>query len=255
VLEACSPPSPKGRAEREQKERRKGEMKTFKFRNWKAVLALCIVVPVSLFLAFQLRSMPRSESITVSETITADTVSWNMSRPTFNSYSVDINYSARNFCKDTDAFAALNINVLKYYEDDPDYPSWGNDYVKLRVTAEANTSNGFIYSMAINSSRTEADALLKIALDPRDMHFENLVYSDKRLWTAPDDREAHLDAYGVGKPANCSLSILAYWIFIDENINHEITDHKLTVTHETTYYNGTAYRKMIIPIELECLKP
>lgn len=72
-----------------------------------------------------------------------------------------------------------------------------------------------------------------------------------QMWKVCDfgtsECEACFGASGQSKPTDCLLKITAYWIFVDENDR----DHPITITLETTYFDGTSHRKALIPIRLK----
>ncbi len=59
--------------------------------------------------------------------------------------------------------------------------------------------------------------------------------------------ESYIEVLGVGQPDYCQLEIVSYWVFLDENS----VDHEMTIALEVTYFNGTAYRKAVLPVQLE----
>lgn len=210
---------------------------------WASVALLSIIVPVGLLATFRLTGVIKEPP--KPETVTVEAVSWNMSRPTG---TLLIDMWVENFYKDLAASVNLRVHVAKYYENDPFYPAESNDYVKLWINADMNVTSGFVYSMIIGFSRTETDALLKIYEASDSRRLENLEETDTRL-LGTDKREAHFDAYSFNQPKNSFLGITVAWVFLDRNN----TEHEITVTLEATYYTGSAYQKVVIPMRLEAL--
>jgi hypothetical protein len=66
-----------------------------------------------------------------------------------------------------------------------------------------------------------------------------------------ENREAYIWATRLDQPASCSLEIVISWHFLDIDQNDE--DHYVTVTLETIYYNGSAYKRIAIPIKVNML--
>lgn len=216
------------------------------FRNWKTALILSIIIPTSIFTTFRLTGTLHGPA-TIAETITAETVQWNMSRPLSN-YEL-INQSVKNSYANSGISLNFDIKVLEYYENDIDFPAWGNDYVKLRISVEANASNGFIYSVKVIFSSTETDATLTIYVASDSWIVKNLENKRTRLYGS-HEYEAYVEAYSQNRPYTCSLSFLAAWIFLDENT----TTHQIRLTLETIHYNETVYEKIVTPMKLEVLK-
>ena len=215
-------------------------------RSWKTVFVLSIILPAGLFTTFRLTGTLQGP-ITITETITAETVTWNMSRPISN-YEL-INQSVKNSYENSGISLNFDIKVLEYYENDIDFPAWGNDYVKLRVSVEADASKGFIYSAKVIFSSTETDAVLVIYEASDSWIVKNLENKRTRLYGSYE-YEAYVEAYGQNRPYTCSLSFLAAWIFLDENT----TTHEIRLTLETIHYNETVYEKIVTPMKLEVLK-
>ena len=213
------------------------------FPKWASLALLSVIVPVSLLVTFRLTGVlpePRTP-----ETITVETVSWNMSRP---ADIVTIDEWVKNSYTENLASIDLSIHVQEYYEDDPDFPAWGDDYVKLRVVGDINISDGYVHSLVIRFPKTDSHTTLYIERHPEAIRLDNLKLERIR-GSATDKKEAYLETTSLNQPKNCSLKILSYWVLQDRNnLNHWIT-----VTFEATYYNGTTWKKIEIPIQLGVL--
>lgn len=183
--------------------------------------------------------------ITVSEKISTASVSWNMIKPTTD---FDINDTVKN------VYVSYNISInfearpSKYYENDPDGPAWGNDYVKLRAVGVVNVSAGFVCSLAVRFSRTNSGSTVAIFQASSSRQFENLQYAKASLGGSSGS-EAFLEAVAVGEPKHCFLSIQAAWILADSNDSVE----ELSLALDTTYCDGNGYRMITVPIDLTVL--
>jgi len=59
-----------------------------------------------------------------------------------------INERTENSKTDGRGSVGLGVHIEEYYENAIDHPSYGNDYVKLRVSANANTrKNPFLHGI------------------------------------------------------------------------------------------------------------
>lgn len=212
--------------------------------NWKALALLSIVIPIGSLAALRLTGV--LEGPPTVETITVEAVSWNMSRP---SRITTIDEWTKNFYTDGKASVGLGVHIQEYIENMLDWPSDGDDdIVSLRIVATANLSQGFIYSVIINFSRTDTLADIVFQQTPSSMELQNLEIRKIRDLGA-STREAYFETAALNQPKNATLSIIAYLIFLDANN----ADHWVTVNLETTYFNGTAYQKVIMPIKLGVL--
>lgn len=212
--------------------------------KWISLTILAILIPTSLLTAFKLTGII-PEPTTIAETVTTETITWNMNRPSVHT-AVD-QWSENSFSGDA-ASVCLIVHIYEYSENEQGPPSWGNDYVKLGIAVTANVDNGFVHSVTARLSEIDSQAFMDIDENPSSMQLSDLAINT--IWDVGTIKdEAYAKAFGVNHPYNCSLSIVARWIFVDENS----VSHSITVTSEVTYFNGTAYRKVVIPIMLEVL--
>lgn len=121
-------------------------------RKWLPITILAVVIPIGLLTAFKLTGII-PEPPTIAETILCDPVAWNMTRPTKQLIppGVTIIRWINNTYKNVqdEAYINFSIMVIKYYENDPGAPAYGNDYVKLRIVATANSRRGVNYHRSI----------------------------------------------------------------------------------------------------------
>jgi hypothetical protein len=211
----------------------------------KAIFLFSIVVPISLLVTFRLTGVLR-EPPTISQSITVDIVSWNTSRPT---KYVDLDEKVENSYIDDIISTNLTVSVVGYSENQLGFPSWGGDFVKLDIIATVDTSIGFIHLINIRFSRTDVYAFLNIVDDPDAIELENLA--KKQLKDGTWSNEGQFIASPVNETNWCSLRIAVFWVLFDEND----TNHLETIMLETTYFDGTAFRKINVPTQLEVLVP
>jgi hypothetical protein len=219
-------------------------MRRLSNRAWFSLALLFVIVPVGSLTTFRLTGTLKEPQ--KPETTSLEAVSWNMSRPT---RTVTVNEWTRIFYTDGKASVGLGVNVVGYRENWGDWPSDGDDdIVDLRIIATANISDGFIYSMVVKFSRTDILADVVFQQTPSFMDLRNLEIRKIRDLGAYN-REAYFETAAPTQPKNATLSIIAYLVFLDGNN----TDHWTTVNLEATYFNGTTYRKMVMPIRLGVL--
>ena len=212
----------------------------FDVRSWKVALFLVVIVPVGLLATFRLTGVLH-EPLTP-ETITVDAVSWNMNRP---AEYVILNEIVRNSYVDGAASANLSFIAWTYCEDELSYPYYNKDHIKSGIIATVNVSEGFVYSVIVRFSMSDVYAFLDIIEDPDFVKLDNLV--KKEISNNINSCEALLKTVAVNEASYCSLEIWVFWIFLDQNS----ADHLVTVDLEVTYFNGSVYKRVIVPIMLE----
>ncbi len=185
------------------------------------------------------------EPLTINEITTTDTVIWNMTRP---SMMTRVYENLSNSYADENIKTSSQFEILEYVENGLDFPSWGNDYLRLRIRVRANVSDGFIYKMRIEFSETEPDANLRIYDDFRTIELDGCKQTSVQI-LGDQGRVAHFEAYGVDQPRNCSMGILVAWIFLDDNK----AGHGIMATLETICFNGTVYKQVNIPISSDVI--
>ena len=218
-------------------------------RKWLSLTVLAIIIPISVLTTFKLTGII-PEPPTIAKTIEAETITWNMTRPsevkTFHDLAVE------NFYSDTIASISLGVHVDHYLENSED---WG-DSLWVTINSTMQVQKGFIYSVCIRFSQTDENAFLSIhTLVPLgssdrlkypklyNLEMQNLVSFGSI------GQEACASAVGVNQPKNSSLEVVVSWHFLDPNN----ISHWITASLETVYFNGTAYRKVIMPIQLGVL--
>ncbi len=217
-------------------------------RKWLSLAVLAIIIPISVLTTFKLTGIIPEPPNT--ETIEVDTVSWNMTRPSSTASFHGV--TVENFYGDDIVPISLGVHVNTYFENDE---CWG-DSLWVTVNGTIQVQRGFIHSMCIRFSQTDENAFLSIhTLVPLgssdrlkypklyNLEMQNLVSFGSI------GQEACASAVGVNQPKNSSLEVVVSWHFLDPNN----ISHWITASLETVYFNGTAYRKVIMPIRLEVI--
>lgn len=209
-------------------------------RHFAAMALLSIMLPVGLLVSFRMVGIIHEPQTL--ETIPVQPTYWSINRP------VDIatidNWVGNNYA-DNIISINMNIHIVGYRENWPDFPSYGGDAVDLRIVVTASVSSGFICSFVVRFLEMDSSEIVYIDSTPRSMSLINLQKGLVR-WSGSLESEAFFEAKGLNQPRNASLSIISYWVFLDQNN----LDHMMTVTLEATYFDGAAYKKAIIPIKL-----
>lgn len=193
-----------------------------------------------------LREPLTPETVTISETITRETVTWETERP---SYHTDIH----SIIESTYTDGKISI-TYSLWIDDYATKTWrfgGADYLDIVVNVTASATDGFVEDVLItfHENYTGSEAyLFEIQAWSRGYYatIENLSIADYTHHTR-DYVKAFINLAGVNKPTTVHFSAPVSWI-LRSAWNHS---HQLKVTSELTYYNGTAYKRVILPITLD----
>jgi hypothetical protein len=80
------------------------------------------------------------------------------------------------------------------------------------------------------------------------MELHNLEIRRVQDWRAYE-RETYFETVTRSQPKDVFLSIIVYWVFLDQNN----TSHSVTANLEITYFDGIDYQKLTLPITLGVL--
>jgi len=208
----------------------------------KAILILSVVLLVSLLVTFRLTGI--LEEPPIPEFRMGDTVVWSAKK--FQSTRT-LSEPVESFYQDDAVSINFTIVIGTYHVGDLEWNY--NDWVNLKIVATANTSFGFIHSMDINFSRTDDYSSFNPLNDPDEIETYGVS-----IWRhdsfATSTTEAHVMAKADDQTSYAYLSINADWVFLNKD-----SDNSITITLETTVFNGTSYIRPIMPIQLEVKAP
>jgi hypothetical protein len=203
----------------------------------KALFVLSIVAPIGLLATFRLTNLSPQQRL-YPQTVTAQEVVWNISRPTIET---DIAEEVVNSYSDNIAIVSFNVFVVEY--ETSYLLGWSPDShgLVLILTGTANVSEGFIHSIIIRFSKLDSDSDVDIADDPDAIVTNNVELGRVFDWQ-PD---SYVEGYGVSQPGYCKLMINSRWAFFD---NERISEHHVSINLEVTYSDGTGYQRVIVPV-------
>jgi hypothetical protein len=205
-------------------------------RKWIAITLAAVIVPISLLTTLKLTGII-SEAITP-ETFMVEAKTWNGER---GLVVTAFNEKIANSYSDDLASINFEVTVGTYVVGDS---TWNYlDYLNMHISASANTSKGFIYSMSVQFLKgNNYTSAIGIFQDPELLELHNLQMG-KVLNSWSGSEEAYITTTAKAKPSECQLIFNVNWIFLNQNV-----DDNVTATLETTYFNGTSYQKTMIPI-------
>jgi len=220
-----------------------GKMQTPQFlheRKWQVTLLLSIIVPAGVLTGLGLNSLRNKPAI--SQTINLNPISWNMTRP---ANLLVINKSLENVYADETILLNFKLFIWVYDNDDP----WVGDLVEVRPRLAVNLSKGYVDSLTIRFSGIDTASHLDIISGP----IGSFLWVNNLQINAIEDSwktsQPYVAATATGKPEDCSLVLMTYWIFSDKNSQN----HMLTATLELVYFDGDVYKKVVAPIQFGVL--
>ena len=208
---------------------------------------LSIIVPVTLLVTFRLTGLqPQPQT---PQTTTVETAYWNITRPELVDI-IAIDERVKNTFIDDIASINLTVHVAGYWENYPGY--WlfegGYDEIDVRIVLTANVMEGFIHSLVVNLSKRDTLSGIIVMNDPDFVQLQNMQL-DRIDDFSNAQRDALVVASGINQPQDTGLHIAALWRFFDPNN----IDHLITTTAEVTYFNGSTWKRAVLPIQLGVL--
>jgi hypothetical protein len=136
---------------------------------------------------------------------------------------------------------------VKYYENMLGWPSDGDDDVLgSGYSLVMNASIGYIHSATIRFSNIDEQADLYIIPNQDATFSENLKIDFIKEKYGTHSSDAYVNATRIDQPVNAALTAWTFFVFVDQNTSN----HEVLVTGEIVCFNGTAYQKIIVPIQL-----
>lgn len=213
-------------------------MKMIKRLEWNKKTASAFVVTAALIIVLVVALNPRE--ITIAENITLDPVEWTFQRPHPNQYMIIGDRLEPSYSNDE-----LSATFLMWLSDYlPRVGSLNYDalWVRLDINATATNPNGFIESVHIAAYKDQES---KVGWQETDLYLENLslvAQADGYRW----DTQAYIKLAGVNHTSRVYATTTTLWKLLTPNTQ----SHQLEVAYEITYYNGTAYNKVVQPFQL-----
>lgn len=208
------------------------------FKNWKASLLLSIIIPMSLLATFRITGVLQGP-IMVSEVETLETIVWKTEKP---HYGIRMRWMNGLTSVHDGEIKLFQEVVMADYED---LSFYGSDLFHVGVNMTASTSNGYIHSICLDIADKEHVEARIMFWSQSYFTLQNLsIVSSKGL--AREVQTAFMDLAGINHSTQVSLVIPFYWILYGPFNQTDI----LKVHSEVTYYNGSAYNKIVQPFEI-----
>ncbi len=208
-------------------------------RKWVVFALLLIAALIAVLVTFELTGIPKQQP--TPEVILVDTISWNMAK----TQGMTINEAVESHYEDDYGIVSVNFTFSAWtylYNWTP-----VSDGFFFGVYCSANTNSGFIHSVKINFSRTDSNSYVSLFMGEDHVETHNLKIAEPDSKATPTS-DALVTANAINQPNATTLRIVACWYCSDKEANH-----RTTITLETTIFNGTAYIKTVMPVQLEVL--
>jgi len=219
-------------------------MKKLNGREIKAFFVLSIMVPVGLLTTLRLSGILKGPTV-IAETMTLEAIEWEFQRPNCSTFlSVDIFDVVEAFYSDNVLGANQKVHIWDYVNRPIELvPSTMT--VVLEVNSTMTDQNGFIESVDVVLHK---DQLCRVDWIHTSFRYENLSLvecMEGYMWKT----EAYIKLTSTKHSNSIYLSARITWSFSTPSNQ----THQLNVFSELTYYNGTAYKKIIQPFQLTFL--
>jgi hypothetical protein len=201
---------------------------------------LAVIVLVSLVVLSLNGGFSRQPLV---EEVVAEPVGWEIERP---SELIGIDQVTENIYENEEASLNLTVHIYKYDEEDRGYG--GCDTLGMGVSVAANVEAGCVEHINVTFyDDIQPSKMYWFELEQKGQ-FDNLSLVDYSHCRASEESvEASVYMNGVNQPRQIHFKASLTWKL--KTTNNE--SHQITVSSEIAYYNGTAYKEVVLPIVLQ----
>lgn len=217
-------------------------------RGIKALFFLSIVAPVGILTSLRLAGVLR-QPITVSQTVTLETITWEFQRPYPNQYTLIID-KLDSKC-DVDGLSVVLSLAVSDYTNGSMYWEPPGDWIRFRIVINASTvdPNGFVTGVNItfrNDSRPSHVILLRTHLESANLSLSNIREErEPQAYT-----KAYVELSNPNHRNRIYFSEVGEWFLLDTS--SDLT-HQMEVACGIIYFNGTAYKEIVQPFQLNVI--
>ena len=205
--------------------------------NRKTASAFALAAALTIVLVFALSP----KEITIAENITRNPIVWTFQRPNDNVLILD----KLNATYADGISANMYVLIVRYSNASRFRDAY--DYLDISMAINATTSNsrGFIEGVQVAAHKDQ-----KSTVDWQETSFklENLSLA---AWADGYSKstQAYIKLAGVNHTNSVHARATAKWSLLTPNTQ----SHQLEITFEITYYNGTAYNRIVQPFQLNII--
>jgi len=184
------------------------------------------------------------------EIIFVDAISSNVTRP-----SVSTTYACYVENNYADGVTSVDIRATidTYHVNDGTYGYY--DWTNIKAIVIANATQGFMHSLILHFDRmgtpnimygssVKSGDYINILTHPVHLVVHNLIVEEVK--DRPLTDPSFIATIALDKPDHCDLTSNFNWVLIDQRD----LDHFLTITAEVMIFNGTAYQKLVLPVQI-----
>jgi len=210
-----------------------GMIKRLEWNKKTAALVLGVVFTFSIVTVFL-----SGRGITIAENTTLDPVEWTFQRPSESVIILDKLDAAY-----TGDGLSANMYILMIRYLNTSFIG-GKDHfiISMAINATISNSNGFIESVHVVAYKDKEST---VDWQETDLYLENLSLA-ARADGYRMDTQTYIKLAGVNHTSNVHATTITFWYLLTPNTQ----SHQLEVAYEITYYNGTAYNRVVQPFQL-----
>jgi hypothetical protein len=216
-------------------------------RNWKTLFLLSIILPVGLLTTLKITGIIK-EPLIIAQTTTLPLKERSFQRP-YPETSVTMSGTLNATYLDSTISFSIHVPVFGYHI------IWDvSPYAYVRLGCFLNVSTFFpahlqsIIITFLNDSKDSAVDLIGTSIEP-----VNLTITSLKQAGGPEDFEkTHIELIPTNNSQSMEFGTIAEWSFQDISLDAE--DHELEIQFVMTYYDGTAFIKLVQPFQLKILK-
>ena len=208
--------------------------------EWNKKTASVFAVAAALIIVLVVALNPRE--IMIVENMTLDPVVWTFQRPNESVQFVYIDEKLNAPYVGDGLSANMYVTIGIYHENDSAYD--GDDHLSMLMVINVTTGNPDDYIERVHVV-AHKDQTSKVSWLRTYLQFENLslvALADGYKW----ETEAYIKLAGVNHTSSVHAKATAQWGLLTPNTQ----SHQLEIAYEITYYNGTAYNKVVQPFKL-----
>ena len=214
-------------------------------RSGKVLLLILIIVIASILSAFMVIGIFNS-SPTIAKTRTLEAVTWSMPVPTDTRHLFE--QSLAPTYADSEVSVSCSLFMAEYHGDTSSV--FGGPYLAVPAEINANvaSSSGFVYDINVSFHQAADWMTWTYPLNFSGSYLQQLASPRIGLSVASVDYGPDAFMYFIGQNHSRSvdLGVVPIWGFTSSN-----AVHSMEADVSITYFNGTVYKRLVQPFQLE----